>query len=78
MARNLLDSIQAWKDMEEANLQAFKNKLQATFLQGTKSAVKQPTDPVEISMQRSTDSLRSLASSPTRSSSAKRATLVAR
>lgn len=64
--------------MEEANVQAFSNRLQATFLQGSKAAGKQPTSPVENSMQRATDSFQSLASSPMRTSSAKRATLVAR
>lgn len=77
-ARSLLDSIQAWKDMEEANAQAFSNRLQATFLRGSRPAVKQTSSPTENSRRMSTDSLRSLVSSPTRSNSAKRAFLVAR
>lgn len=81
-ARALADSVQAWTDMQEANAQAFSNKLEASFLHGGRHAPKAASPISNDSRRTSSESLVTPASSPTRSatrtSSTKRAVLVAR
>ena len=83
-ARALADSIQAWLDMQQENAQAFKNKLDATFIQKTKR-VPQPASVMSNDSRReSSESLTALddSGSPAkplaRTSSSKRAVLIAR
>ncbi|KAL3144405.1 hypothetical protein ABBQ32_004156 [Trebouxia sp. C0010 RCD-2024] len=83
-ARALAESIQAWHDMQEENAQAFRNKLDATFIRKTKDANEPASVLSNDSRRESSESLLALGviGSPgkplARSSSAKRAVLVAR
>ena len=83
-ARALADSIQAWHDMQEENAHALKNKLDATFILKTQDVTRQASVLSNDSRRESSESLLALgiSGSPSkplaRSSSAKRAVLVAR
>ena len=81
-ARALADSIQAWHGMQEENAQAFNNKLEASFLHSGRHAPKASSAISNDSRRMSSESLTTPASSPSRSiaktSSTKRAVLVAR
>ena len=81
-ARALADAIQAWHDLQEEDAQAFKNKLDATFIQKTKHAPIVNSVLSNDSRRESSESLVSLGGSPgqhlNRSPSARRAVLVAR
>lgn len=83
-ARALADSIQAWLDMQGENAQAFRNKLDATFIQRTKHVPKPASVMSNDSRRESSESLIALSDSGSpakplvRTSSSKRAVLVAR
>lgn len=83
-ARALADSIQGWLDMQEENAQAFKNKLDATFIQKTKLVPKPASVMSNDSRRESSQSLIALSDSGSpakplaRTSSSKKAVLVAR
>lgn len=81
-ARGLADSIQAWHDMQEENAQAFKNKLDATFIQKSKPTPRAASALSNDSRRESSESLVTLGGSPSKhlskTSSTKRAVLVAR
>lgn len=83
-ARALADSIQAWHDMQEENAQAFRNKLDATFIQKIQHIPQPASVLTNDSRKDSSESLKALSASESsgkplaRTSSSKRAVLVAR